>query len=180
MINKRLVFMMGPAVALLAFAQPAVAQVELGLDAGLSISSIDSDFDTDNIFEASIPIQRVRAGFFLSPKIEIEPAVSLTIIDAGDETLTVALLATDLLIHFGEDTEVSRFFVAVGPSLAIIDVGDFSETQFALGADIGVKTPASNQLLFRIAAGYTRWFETDDSFAVNEFGLSFGFSFMLE
>lgn len=169
------------AVAFAAVATPASAQVELGWDAALAISSISDCDGCDNLTTISFPTGSFRAGFFMSPTIELEPSVSLTLLSGGGETVTVISLDTDLLYHFSEDATKSRFYLAVGPGILLASGGGESVSAFSLGAKLGVKLPASDQLSFRVAGTYDRGFENegDGIPGTNSFGVLFGMSVMV-
>jgi len=166
------------AMALTVFAAPAAAQVELGWDAAFAVTSI-SDCDLcDNVTTVTLPSGEFRAGFFVSPTVQIEPGVSLALVSSGGTTVTVISLGADLLYHFSEDATKSQVYLAVGPGLALVSGGG-TVSQFSLGAKLGVKLPASDQLSFRIAGGYERGFENDDVSGTNSFGVLFGVSVMV-
>lgn len=175
-MNSKLSF---PAVAalagLLAVVSPATAQVEIGMDASFSSTSFD-DID-QSVTQFNFPEQRVRAGFFASPSISVEPSLGFSVLDVADESITSLVAGLDLLFHFSPDVSAPQLFVAVGPEVMRVDLGDEGETQFGLGGDFGVKLPVARQMAVRLAGFYTRFFETEALFGSNEFGVSAGFSF---
>lgn len=174
MIRRGLFGTMGLAMALTVFAAPAVAQVELGWDAALAITSISGCDGCDNVTTVTLPSGEFRAGFFVSPTVEIEPSVSFALVSSGGSTVTLISLGADLLYHFSEDATKSRVYLAVGPGLALFSGGG-TVTQFSLGAKLGVKVPASDQVSFRIAGAYSRGFDP----GTNSFGVLFGVSVMV-
>ncbi len=181
MINKRFLFMTGLVVALFGVTQPAVAQVELGLDAGVQVISFDTDFDSDNLTQIGIPVSNLRVGFFISPSVEIEPNFSLQRASSGGSSATEWDIGANLLYHFGDDPAMTRFFVAFGPSLVVASGGDETDSQFGVTVGAGVKIPASDLLLFRLGAGYTKFFEKENELVgLNVFTFLFGFSVMVE
>lgn len=178
MIRRGLFGIMGLAMALTVFAAPAQAQVELGWDMVLAITSISDCEGCDNVTTVTLPEGQFRAGFFLSPTVEIEPSVGFQLVSSGGSTFTAISLGADLLYHFSEDATKSQVFLAVGPGLSLISGGG-TISQFSLRAALGVKVPASDQMSFRIAGGYERGFENDDVRGTNSFGVLFGVSVMV-
>lgn len=178
-MNRKLSF---PAVALaaglLAAAAPASAQVEIGMDASFSSTSFD-DID-QSATQVNFPEQSIRAGFFVSPSMSVEPSLGFSVLDVGDESITALAAGVDLLFHFSPDVSAPQLFVAVGPEVMRVDLGDEGESQFGLGGDFGVKLPVARQLAVRLAAFYTRFFETEALFGSNQFGVSAGLSFFTE
>lgn len=171
---------LGLIVAMAVLAAPARAQVELGWDAMLTVTSV-SDCDLcDDVTMVTVPGGQFRAGFMLSPAVQLEPSLSFLLVSEG-ETFTFIDFGVDLLYHFNEDATKSRFYVAFGPGLALASGGGDSATQFSLGAKAGFKLPASGGLSFRVAGTYERGFENNDDGipGTNSFGVLFGASVMV-
>lgn len=166
------------AAGLLVPASPAMAQVEIGMDASFSSTSFD-DID-QSVTQINFPEQMVRAGFFASPSLSVEPSLGFSVVDVADESITALSAGLDLLFHFSPDMSAPQLFVAVGPEVMRVNLGGDGESQFGLGGDFGVKLPVARQLAVRLAAFYTRFFETDALFGSNQFGVSAGLSFFTE
>lgn len=162
-----------PAVLLaLALATPAAAQrpVELGIDGSIARTS----FDGFGVTSFEIPITRVRAGFGLSESLALEPSIGLIYLNSDGESLTTFALGVGLFHHFKTDRTVTRPYLGVTSGLSFVDVSDFdSETDFALGAEGGLKMPMSDRLDFRLGAFLERAFDAE----ATSFGLRFGLSF---
>jgi hypothetical protein len=165
----------------IAVATPAAAQsgVELGLDG--TISRVTSDGGDYTL--VSIPVSRVRAGFYLNELVSIEPTLSIQWQDYDGGSLTAAALGAGLLYHFNGDRARTRPFVEGNVQLLYvsekIDAIDFDEsaTQFALGGGVGVKTPMADRFDLRLEAFVQHALESDDFFSSTTFGVLFGFSF---
>ena len=140
---------------------PSAAQegrVELGMDAGL-IVSINSD--VDNTTSVSVPLQRLRVGFFLSDAISLEPTLALNILSGGGETATTIEAGGSILYHLRTDPTESRLYVRGGAGLSYADIGDFSASQFGISGGVGIKTAGDPiSLRFEGVIGYN--FENDD------------------
>src|SRR6188472_4110340 len=91
------------AIAVAALSSPGLAQSkgtkEFGLDGNLTFG-----LDEPHITILNIPVQRLRVGFFISPRISIEPygALNWTHIDGADATNLS--LGVGGLYHFGDST----------------------------------------------------------------------------
>jgi len=179
----RLSHRFGFALALTAgFATTAIAQatatparpVELGLDAGVSFT-----LDDPKASMIQIPVQSVRAGFFFTDNVSVEPALSLNSVHVnGGGTVTSYTAEVGLLWHFARLAQTHRVYLrpfagVTGTSIS----GEGSNTQTALGAGLGIKCPIANRLATRVEANYAHYLKSGDTDAVNLIGLRFGLSF---
>jgi len=155
---------------------PALAQgrpVELGLDAGVSFSLSDPTVTTVNV-----PVQDLRAGFFVSDRVSVEPRVALSYVKVeNSDALTTATAALGALVHFSGDRNRSQPYFRPFGGLTFVDVGGGSETQFNLGGGIGVKLPVAERMAARLEADYAHAFETDRFASSDAVALTVGFSF---
>ncbi len=186
-----LTFAAGLAVAATAGAQNAGPRrpIELGIDAALAYE----DADDVSATTLTLPVPRVRLGFFIGDALSLEPFFSIQysrtkVDDNGPfdgETVSVTQydLGLGLLFHFATDRARTqpyvRPFVGIrGFSASDDDENDSSGNQPILGAGIGLKFPSTNRLGTRLEAGFARRFEDDPIFdASNQIYLSFGLSF---
>ncbi|HEX6614705.1 MAG TPA: outer membrane beta-barrel protein [Gemmatimonadales bacterium] len=163
-------------VGSLCLTAPALAQghpVELGLDAGASFT-----LSNPTVTTISIPVQDLRAGFFVSDRAEVEPRVALNYLKAeSDDALTTITAALGVLVHFSGDRDRSQPYLRPFGGLSLIDVGGARETQFNLGGGLGVKLPVAERMAARLEAAYAHGFETDTFASTDELLLTVGFSF---
>ena len=165
-------------------AQPArTVPIELGVDAAISTD------DVTDATEISIPLQRLRAGFFLSPRISLEPTLAYNRASADDGSANAFDGALGLLAHVvGSPTghiRTSSLFVRpfAGLSRLSFDIDDpdggtnESVTQANAGVGLGVKLPVGDRLAWRLEGIYTRRFESDEFPSSNAFALTLGLSF---
>ncbi len=166
------------AIAFLLLPAPGLAQkgsVELGADLSASYNLIDDidGFETDDIFQFSLPFggstaplispqTGFRVGFFVSDAVAIEPVTTFAFLDSGGDNITTWSLAAKLLYHFSPDASRPRFYLGGGGTLSLFSASDSdTETQFGLLGELGVKLPVSDYFGWRLAAGFTRLFESD-------------------
>lgn len=151
---------------------PAAAQggVELGIDGKLS----RTEFDGFGLTTVAVPVSRVRAGFYMSETVALEPRVALNYLDSEGESLTLMELGAGLFYHFKADRAMTRPYLGATASMAYADVSDLdSETDFSLGAEGGLKIPMADRMDFRLGAFVQRFFDAEST----EFGVLFGISF---
>jgi hypothetical protein len=158
-----------PAVAAPAAAAPSETPgIELGFD-GAYIRDQDAESNT-----IAIPVNQARIGFFISPTLSIEPAVSLTYQSAGGDNTRSVNADIAALWHFTGTRNTTQLFLR--PVVGLSNSGGSdqdSETDFAAGGGLGVKIPMSDRVLFRGEGFYRRLF-TDPG--RNLFGATFGLS----
>jgi hypothetical protein len=177
-------FLVAAAAAPLAAQTSAPLPIELGVDAALQ-----TDDQTD-VTTLSVPLQRVRVGFFLSPRLSFEPTLAFER-GSGDGASGSALAAgAGVLVHLaGAPTGRARttsLFVRPFAGLTRasfdlddpdFDLGSESVTQASAGVGLGLKFPVMDRLAWRVEGTFQRNFETDDLPAANVLGLTVGLSF---
>jgi hypothetical protein len=148
---RRLTF----AAALIAmFAQPAAAQqstlVELGLDASFSYG-----FDDLHQKRLTIPVQRIRAGFFMSPEISIEPSFGLEYTGVNSSSSTVFTTGIGLLYHLETSRTSAQPYVRPFIEYSRVSGSGSSPTvtNTTFGGGLGLKIPFSDRLAWRLEAG---------------------------
>ena len=167
-------------VASSAIAQPTAPRpLEFGIDAGVGIGIGDNSYTT-----IGIPVQALRVGFPVSPRVSLEPKIRINIVsDEGSFTSYRADLG--LLYHFGSDRYpgayqraglYARPFVGITGFNADPDgPGDGSSDSAGLiGAGIGYKFPIISRLSSRFEANLAHVFGEGDA---TEIGLLAGLSF---
>ncbi len=168
-------------VLALGLAARAEAQrpIELGVDGTLArVTSDGGDFTT-----IAVPLGRVRAGFYLSDVLALEPSLGFNWVDTDGSSATSLNLGAGLLYHFKADPAVVRPFIEGNVQLAYEKVSvdaldiDESDTQFAVGGGVGVKVPLVSRMDLRLEAFVQHAFESDEVLSSTTFGALFGFSF---
>ncbi len=149
--------------------------VELGIDAGLSVTLTEGVDAT--ITQVAIPASRFRVGFFVSDIVEIEPSLAFALLSVNGETATAVGFQLGLAFHSTAKRDRPRMFFQVGGGLDYVNVEDFDDVQFGVGAGVGGKIPAGDRFAVRIEANYLRGFESDNRFAANIIQALVGFSF---
>ena len=163
----------------LAVSAEAQRPIELGVDGTIArVTSDGGDFTT-----IAVPLGRVRAAFYLSDLIALEPSLGFSWVDTDDASATSINLGAGLLYHFKADPTVVRPFIEGNVQLAYEKVSvdaldiDESDTQFAIGGGVGVKIPMVSRMDLRLEAFVQHALESDALFSSTTFGALFGFSF---
>lgn len=158
-----LVLMFAPAVA--------SAQVEVGLDAGFLISSID-DVD-DNVNSFALPGQWARVAFSAGDMLSVESLVGFAWDSQGDFSESTLLLVPGLNYLVGE-----QFYVRGEAGLIRLsesDTGfDSSSTQYGFGGAVGLRRMLGEGAVFRAEVGVDRWLENTDDFIPARTDIRFG------
>lgn len=192
MPNSRTAVVWG--LAVLAFV-PAAARaqgnpIELGMDASLNFQLSDDAGKSTSLALPTGPLagalvvganKSFRIGFFVSPTVSIEPAVSLIWFKPQGGSATRLLgFGLGTLIHFSGDAERAQFYVRpyVGVDHAKSG-GSESENRFSAGAGLGVKIPVAERLKARLEAALVHGFANDSKGIPSEnvVALMFGFSY---
>lgn len=147
------------ALGLVVIPSLAAAQVEIGIDAGLSVESID-DVD-DNITSFSIPTTGLRVGFGAGEMVIVESRLALEYASQGDFSLTALGLVPGVNVLLGE-----QFYLRGEAGLLYLSEDDSgtsdSATQYVLGGAAGLRMPLVDNVIFRAEAGVDRWLENTD------------------
>lgn len=162
-------------LALLGVPAVTAAQVELGVDAGLSLESIDGQDDDVTTF--SIPTSAVRVGFGAGESLIVETLVGLNRRSSGDFSGTSIRLIPGVNFPVGDQLYV-RGEVGLQRTSFSFNGEDESETQYVIGGAAGMRIPASDNVLFRLEFGLDRWLENADEGlpTITEFRLVAGIS----
>jgi hypothetical protein len=155
------------ALSLIAFTSTASAQrsssvshsdnsnmpVELGFDAALG-AQLSGGANKTTAFQA--PIQQIRAGFFMSPVMTIEPVFRLTtgnVSGPNGGSFTDYGIGAGLLWHLSENRTVNQVYLR--PFLGVNGSscsGCTSTSAFSFGAGVGIKLPMANRFATRLEA----------------------------
>ena len=124
------------------------APVEWGVDGGITVS-LDP-----TVTIVSIPVSQVRAGFFFSPTLELEPRVGLLSISGGGERFTQIQLDLGLLMHFGASRLRTQTYLRPFLGISSTDVEGDSSTGGSAGIGLGWKLPIGTRFAFRPEVNY--------------------------
>ena len=174
MLRTQLQRGMAACLMVLVAAGSASAQMEIGVDAGLTSTRIDGS--ELSVVQTDIPVQRLRVGFFVTPGVQIEPSIGYSRVEFDGVGQTTLQVGTDLVFHIGQNPYAPQLYVAGGPSILRTDFGAGEETQLGVGGDVGLKVPVGGWMALRLGVGYTRWLESDTLLGADEGGAFFGFS----
>jgi hypothetical protein len=142
------------------------AQVEIGLDAGLAISSFSNPEgftgDIDGVTTFGLPGQWARVAFAAGESILVESLVGFEFLSEGDYSENTILLMPGINYLVGE-----QFYVRGEVGLIRFSESDtgFSEslTQYGFGGAAGMRIPLGDAALFRLEAGVDRWLEVKEA-----------------
>ncbi len=174
------------ALSLLAVSSAATAQrasashqdnsnppVELGVDAGLN-SQLDG---TNKATTFSAPIQQLRAGWFVSPTMSIEPTVRfVTTSVSGAGSLTAYGIGTGLLWHLSESRAANQWYVRPFVSFNGVSTSGASSSNFSFGGGMGIKMPMANRFATRFEANISRMNGSNGVPSMNSLNLLAGVS----
>ena len=172
---------MSLALSVLAFAFPAQAQVELGVDAALQFSSSDGGYDQTGF---SIPTGVFRLGIGVSSRLQFQIEAVAQHVSVDNASGTHFYLSPGVVVSLREDyqTEGGPFLLAAfgverstGEDFGI----ESSDTRFGAGGGIGWRLPLTEVSAVRLLTEYTYWGESDLSSSVNLFSLVAGISLFL-
>ncbi|MDB4890826.1 MAG: hypothetical protein JWL61_2681 [Gemmatimonadetes bacterium] len=170
------------AIAVLVLAPSARAQggspVELGLDGALSYG-----LDSPHFTFLSVPIQRLRAGFFVTPTVSIEPTAALNYSRVQGSNSTSFDFGAGALFHMAASRTAAqpyvRPFVEFGYHSFDSDPGSSSFTTTTFGAGLGVKIPIANRFAWRFEGAYSHSGPENRVTSKNQLTAFFGLSLFL-
>jgi hypothetical protein len=159
----------------------ASTPLELGLDGGPSFGMGGQNSAT--LFD--MPIQQLRAGFFVAPQWSIEPAIRFTRTSVGNVSDSRYAIGVGALYHFS--TTHSENQVYARPYLNFIGANSTvqssptttttTSTSLAeMGAGLGVKIPWKDRLAWRLEANMSHYSKPYAG-ADNRLGLLVGMSY---
>jgi hypothetical protein len=162
--------------------------VELGIDASFARQSFHSEPDrngrevTVNVNTIDLPFGVVRAGFFITPTIAIEPAFGLRYQSVGDASSSETVFDIGLPIYLSPNRRENQIFIrpVVGLNHVSSDASDTgpgtSDTQLNVGVGLGIKLPLSDRFAARFEAQYRHAPKSDERSAYNQIAALAGIS----
>lgn len=159
--------------ALLLIPAAAQGQVEIGLDAGLTL---DNGFDTqDDITTFSVPQMNARIGFPAGEGLSIETLFGLNRQSSDGNSVTLLTLLPGLNYQLNE-----KVYLRGELGLQRVSFESGSVSQLGFGAAVGTKQALGDSpVMWRLEGGLTRWSEDSDppgNEAFNRIRLLFGIS----
>jgi hypothetical protein len=166
---RRLLFFVTTVTTLSATAraQRQSTLVELGIDASFARQSLHSEPDafgrevTVNVNTIDIPLGVIRAGFFLTQSVAIEPAFGLHYQRVGDGSTSQTVFDIGLPIYLSPNRRENQIFIRPVVGLSHItadatsrDNAGSSDTQANVGVGLGIKMPLSDRFAARVEAQY--------------------------
>lgn len=139
---------------------------EYGIDAGIEFGLGDQSYTS-----IGLPAQRFRVGFFRNPTFSIEPYGSLQYFKSeGGDGVTFIGVGTGVLYHLSANQAANQVYVR--PFVQLEHVTD-ADTNFGVGAGLGVKVPWRRDFSWRFEAGLGYGFESEAAVLNLGAGLSF-------
>jgi hypothetical protein len=162
--------------------------MELGLDGGLAFGLSDPKVTT-----FGLPVQSLRAGFYMSDALSIEPIVSMNYQNVSANGGSVSANNLDLGVgavwHLNPNRAERQFYVR--PFVDMLHVGSkfkdtnggvtttesTSDNAMGLGAGLGVKIPVMSRMVWRLETQLAHRLESGAIGSQTSLGFSAGFSF---
>jgi hypothetical protein len=144
---------------------------ELGADAGMIIG-----LDDPRTLSLSLPIALVRAGYYMSDVMSIEPALRFnSFAGEGFRGFSSYRLDIALLYHFQTDRMKKQTYVR--PLISILGSSGGGTTRTGIGVGAGWKWPAmNNRIAWRTEANLTNYLKSGTSDGFTNLSLLFGAS----
>jgi hypothetical protein len=149
--------------------------VELGFDAGLN--SELSGTNKTTAFQA--PLSQIRAGFYMSPTVSIEPTLSLatqSTSGVANSSVTAYAIGTGVLWHLSDNRTANQIYLRPFLGFAGVSTSGASASAFSFGGGVGYKMPMANRFATRLEANMSRTNAHNGVPAMNQLNLLAGLS----
>ena len=162
-------------LAVAATSAQAQNPVEVGIDAQIGFGLDDQGTSI------SIPAQKIRAGFMLTPVMTIEPSLGFYRLSNDGSSISSTAVDVSLLYHFSPSRTVRQFYLrpVIGLQRASFsnDAADISEanTDLNIGIAGGMKIPLMDRVGARFEAEFRNYMTDPES--TSAFNLNFGLSY---
>jgi hypothetical protein len=170
-VRVRSAALVGTTIAALALAAPpahaAGRGTELGLDAGVAwtlssnLNSADAA-SSDDILTVAVPARSVRAGFFVSEHVQLEPSLGFALASFGGETNSLLEMGLDVLFSSGGGPGAPEPYLSLGGRATSFDGGGNVVTQYGIAGGFGLRFPQGDTWAIRLEVGGARLFENED------------------
>ena len=153
-------------------AQVSATPIEFGGDAAVTVL-----FDPSAVV-LNLPVSEIRVGFFVTPRLELEPRLNLIVAKGDDgDTFTETHFTFGALFHLEPARSSARTYFRPFASVASTKFsGSDGTTAVALGVGLGVKRPIGNRFAFRPELNFAHTFARDNVEDESRVQLLLGFS----
>lgn len=127
-------------------------------------TSIVSTGGAENGIFSGVGGSSIGVGFYLSPRLSIEPTVSFSRVSGGGTTFTIVSVGAAVPIYFAKSWGRKGLYLAPGFTYNSIDEDGESTTQFMAGAAIGTKVRLNDMAALRLQANFDFGFPSDVPF----------------
>ncbi len=175
------------------FSPPACASgragsVELGLDGRAALLIWDENIyfpygyqgysvDRDNTFVIDLPVSSVRAGFYATDVLELEPNIDFSFSSQGGHSSHSVQFGLDGLYNFTGAGSDPAPFVSLGGGLHSMGGASVARTQWHVNGGLGFRVPVGDRSALRFQIIAARNFENRYYLGYWDVGLGFGYSF---
>src|SRR5215510_14092964 len=158
---------------MLVLASPTSAQegkaFELGVDGMIAYRATTPSSTT-----VTLPVGRMRVGYFLAPNFSFEPSLSYNSSDGNGSHASRTTIGVSIVPQFatmGNAKVYARPFVDYNFVTSTVDNRRITSRSSSVGAGIGVRVPLASRLMWRLEAAYAN--STGESQFMGLIGLSF-------
>jgi hypothetical protein len=170
-------------------AQRQSTLVELGIDASFARQSFHSEPNangqeiTTTVNTIDIPLGVIRAGFFVTENVAIEPAFGLRYQRVGDNNNSETVFDVGVPIYLSPNRRENQVFIR--PVVGLLHVSSDassaggpanSDTQVNVGVGLGIKLPMSDRFATRFEAQYRHASRSDRLLAYDQIAALAGIS----
>jgi hypothetical protein len=152
-------------VAVTVFALPTVARAQVSEDPPIEFgadASVTALFDP-GVIVLSVPVSAVRAGFFITSRLELEPRLNLTVAKGGGDTFTQAELTFGVLYHLTPSyTRSQTYFRPFASFTSTKFSGSDGASAVSAGIGLGVKKPIGTRFAFRPELNFAHTFTDEE------------------
>ena len=121
----------------------------------------------------------IGVGFYLSPRLSIEPTISFSRLSTGGESLTIFGVGAAVPFYFAKGWGRKGPYLAPRGTYNSFSGDGGSATQFTAGAAIGTKVPLNDMAALRLQASFDYGIESSDVNSTTAFGGLIGLSVFL-
>lgn len=154
--------------------------VELGMDAALTFG-MGAPAGASNTTTFELPLTQIRAGFFVSPELSIEPSFGIQYASANGASSSLYHIGVGALYHFSTVRSANqvyvRPFINFENGNASVAGNSASVSSTAFGAGLGIKMPMSDRMAWRFEANLAHNSNNNFDDSPNRIGLLAGLSY---
>lgn len=147
--------------------------VELGIDGAITRVSTNGPSYT----RVAIPMESFRVGFFVSPRVSVEPAMRVLWVKQGDNSATSFDLNAGLMLHTRRVRGAPQLFLRPLVGMTGMNSEDDSRNQPYIDIGGGLKVHGANRLAFRTSLEYQHALESRPLPTQDRVSLLFGVSY---